>query len=103
MSQVCLSPFERARNAVSRVLQAMQAPGTGVSLSAAMGKSESEISRIKNDRLEDAMVMVHHLGFKLVSADRVCVDRAELDMLRRSYCRMVQNQQAADKLFGDDE
>ena len=49
------------------------------------------------------MVVVHHLGFKLVSADRVCVDRSELEMLRRAYCRMVQNQQAADKLFGDDE
>jgi hypothetical protein len=81
----------------------MQGLGTGVSLAVAMGKSESEVSRIKNDRLEDVLLLVHHLGFKLVQSDRVCVQRDELNMLRQTYVRVVQNEQAAAQLFGVDE
>jgi hypothetical protein len=103
MPPLCPSPLERSRNAVSRVLQAMQVPGMGVSLAASLGKSESEISRIKNDRLEDVMALVHHLGFKLVSNDKVCVQKDELNMLRQTYARAVQNQHMAEQLFGGDE
>jgi hypothetical protein len=103
MSQLCLSPLERSRNAHGRVLQAMQATGTGVALSIAMGKSEATISRIKNDQLEDVLALLYHLDFKIVTGSKVCVDVGELNMLRQTYSRAVQNEKLAAQLFGGDE
>ena len=88
---------------MSSVLQAMKVPGTGVSLAMSMGKSEATISRIKNEHLEDVLLLVSHLGFKLVSNDKVCVQKDELNMLRQTYARAVQNQHMAEQLFGGDE
>ena len=81
----------------------MKPAGTGVSLAMAIGKSEASISRIKNEQLEDVMLLVSHLGFKLVSNDRVCIQKDELNMLRQTYARAVQNEQTAALLFGGDE
>lgn len=103
MSEVSISPVERSRNAYSRFLQRMQDPGRGVALAATLGVSESTISRIKSDKVEDALLVIYCCGFKLVSTEKVCVDQDELRMLRQSYARAVQNEAIAQQLFGGDE
>ena len=103
MSEVLISPLERSRKAHARILQAMQVTGTGAALAVAMGTSESSISRLKNEALESALALIYHLGFKLVEADKVCVQRDELNMLRNHYARTVAMQAKAAELFGDVE
>ena len=81
----------------------MGTPGKGGAVAVAMGVSDTTVSRIKTDHLEGAMALLYHLGFKVVEADRVCVKQDELQMLRRTYCRVVENEVTARQLFGDEE
>jgi len=99
----CLFPAEKARAAHSRVLQRLGMPGTATALAVALGTSDSTISQLKNERLEDVMGMLYALGYKVVSADRVCVQRDELQMLRTFYARAVTSEELSARLFEDDE
>lgn len=85
------------------VLQRLQEPGMGVALAATLGVSESTVSRMKTDHLEGVLAFLYAAGFKLVAQGKVCVDAAELNMLRKAYVRAVQNEQLAAQLFGGDE
>jgi len=58
MNELSLSPSERARNAHSRVLQALSPNGTARKIAESLGTSETTISRIKG-----------------VPFDQVCVNR----------------------------
>lgn len=68
-----------------------------------MGISETTVSRIKNERLGECMAFLYACGFKVVSADRICVSADELRMLRAFYARAVNQEELAARLFGDDE
>lgn len=103
MSEVSISPIERSRNAYSRFLQRMQVSGMGVAAAATLGISESTISRIKGEKVEDALALLYACGFKVVTSEKICVDRDELRMLRQSYVRVVQNESIANQLFGGEE
>lgn len=103
MASLTVGPLERARDAHARVLTALQKPGTQAALAAVLGASEPTISRIKNERLEESIAFLYALGFKLVPQGKVCVDASEIQMLRRAYARVVQNEAVAAQLFGDDE
>jgi hypothetical protein len=103
MSLLSHSPLESARKAYSRVLQALQEPGSQVALAKAMGTSESTISRLKNESLENALALIYQCGFKLVSADRVCVDPGALDFMRRTTVRAMAQEDMARQLFEEDE
>lgn len=72
MPELSQTPSERARKAHSRVLQAMQEPGTARHLAQVLGVSEATVSRIKTEQLENALTLVAHLGFKVVPADMRC-------------------------------
>jgi hypothetical protein len=100
MTELSLAPAERARKAHSRVLQSLQPAGTQVAVAAVLGVSESTVSRIKNDRLEEVLFFLYASGWKLVEADKVCVQREELAMLRGFYARAVKE---SAQLFEDDE
>lgn len=103
MTELSVHPLERARKALARVFQQMQTPGKGGALAAMLGTSDSSISRIKNEHMESVLCVLYSLGFKLVSEDKICVSKDELHMLRQTYARAVQNEQAAAHLFGGDE
>jgi AraC-like DNA-binding protein len=72
MSELSQTPAERARKAFSTVLQAMQDPGTQRNVAQVLGVSESTVSRIKTEKLEDAITLLYHLGFKCVSSEMKC-------------------------------
>lgn len=82
------------------VLQRLQEPEMGVALAASLGVSESTVSRLKTDQLENVLALLYALGFKLVQQGQVCVDAGEIHMLRQAYARAVQNEQVAAQLFG---
>lgn len=75
MTELSSTPAERSRKAHSAVLQAMQDAGTARNVAVALGVSESTVSRIKTEKLEDAIALLYQLGFKVVDASRVCVAR----------------------------
>lgn len=72
MGQLSITPSERARKAHAKVLQALAEPGTQKTLATVMGTSETTISRIKTEKLEDAITLIAHLGFKVVPGDMQC-------------------------------
>lgn len=86
MPPASLTPAERARKALSIVLQRLQPDGTQVHLALALGVSESTITRRK-EGLEDSLQLVAHLGLKLVDEANVCVPDWEIRMLRKAYAR----------------
>jgi len=75
----------------------------GVAISAALGVSESTVSRIKTEHVEHVLSFLYALGFKLVSQDKVCSDLNEIQMLRQTYARAVRDEYVAARLFGGDE
>lgn len=90
MSAVSILPAERARKGVSLVLQRMETAGTGAQLAVSMGVSETTISRIKNERLEETLLLMAHLGLKCVPTSFRCVDQATYDFLTATHQRVMQ-------------
>lgn len=72
MNELGATPAERARKAHSRVLQAMEDPGTARTVAQVLGVSESTVSRIKSEKLQDAITLMCHLGFKIVPQGMRC-------------------------------
>lgn len=95
------TPQERSRKAFARVLQVMGEPGRQVALAATLGTSESTISRLKTERLEDVLTLLYALGFKVVSGDKICIEGDALEFMRRVTSRALANE--CSKLWEDDE
>ncbi|GEM_PF-5121350 len=96
MSEVSDSAHERSRKAHSQVLQGMKEIRQAA-IAAAMGVSESTVSRIKNDDLEACIQFLYHAGWKVVPQDYQCVPeiqaRAWFDSHRREVERMQDTEQ----------
>lgn len=90
MSQVSKSPGETARKAMQKVLQRLQEPGKAGSVAVAMGVSDSTISRIKTERMEEVLNLLAHLGLKVVPADYKCVEPAAYAFLTQTHQRVMQ-------------
>lgn len=72
MAELSRTPAEKARKAYSSVLQSMQEAGTQRNVAQILGVSEATVSRIKTEKLEDAVTLLYHLGFKVVPSDARC-------------------------------
>ena len=92
MTTALLSPGESARKAASAVLQALAKPGTQGAIATAMGVSDSTISRIKNERLDEVLLLISYAGFKLVPREYKCVRPEAYDFLTRTFA-IVQAEQ----------
>lgn len=90
MSAVSIPPAERARKAVQTVLQSLQEPGTAAGIAVAMGVSETTVSRIKNERIEEALLFLAHLGYKMVPTEYRCVNSAAYEFLTQTHNRVMQ-------------
>lgn len=71
-SELSATPAEKARKAFAAVLRATQETGTQRNVAQVLGVSEATVSRIKTEKLEDAITLLYHLGFKVVSGDMHC-------------------------------
>lgn len=72
MSELSSTPSEKARKAFASVLQSMQEVGTQRNVAQVLGVSEATVSRIKTEKLEDAITLLYHLGFKVVGGEMKC-------------------------------
>lgn len=82
------TPACRAKKAQSLVLQRLAA-ATQTAVAAAMGTSESTINRIKTERLEEVLLMLAHLGLKVVPADFRCVNPEAYAFLTSTHERVM--------------
>lgn len=82
------TPTERAQQAQTMVLQRL-ATATQSATAAAMGVSESTINRIKTERMEEVLLMLAHLGLKVVPAEFRCVDPEAYAFLTRTHERVM--------------
>lgn len=89
MPKVSTVPAERARKGVQLALQALQEPGKAGAVAASMGVSDSTVSRIKTERLEEVVLFLSHLGLKVVPAEFKCVDPSAYEFLVRSHTRVM--------------
>lgn len=103
MDTLSASPTERARKAYSRVLQSLQEPGSQVALARAMGKSESTISRLKNESLPQCLEVLCHCGFDITPEDAHPIDRSSLDFMRRVTAWVLSKPEIAGQMFGEIE
>ena len=93
------TPAERARKAYARVLQSIQEPGSQVALARAMGRSESTISRLKNDALPSCLELLCYCGFDLVPEDAQPIDRSTVDFMRRVTAWVMSKPVVAQQMF----
>lgn len=103
MPEASHNQIERSRKARARVLQALARPGSQADLARVLGRSESDISRIKNSNLDGVLELIYGLGFKVVSADKVSVKRDALDFMREAVGKALLDKDMAERLFGDEE
>lgn len=84
-------------------MQATQDAGTQRNVAIAMGVSESTVSRIKTEKLEDAIALLYQLGFKVVEQSRVCVDRPKYQAMVTIARAAMADEDTACKLIWDGE
>lgn len=89
MSAVSNAPPETARKGVQLALQRLQEGGKAGAVATAMGVSDSTVSRIKTERLEEVVLLLAHLGLKIVPADFKCVNPDAYAFLTRTHERVM--------------
>lgn len=89
MVEVSKSPAETARKGVQLALQRLQEPAKAGAIATAMGISESTVSRIKTERLEEVITALAHLGLKVVPADFKCVNPEAYAFLTSTHERVM--------------
>lgn len=84
------TPSETARKGVSLALQRLQEAGKAGAVAAAMGLSDSTVSRLKTERMEEVIGFLAHLGLKVVPTEFKCVDAAAYAFLTTTHQRLMQ-------------
>lgn len=89
MPQVSKTPAETTRKGVQLALQALQEGGKAGAVAVAMGVSDSTVSRIKTERLEEVVAFLAHLGLKVVPTEFKCVDPSAYAFLTTTHQRVM--------------
>lgn len=92
MQSVSMPPSERARKIASLVLQRVTRDASQVAIAAAIGVSESTISRmLAPEHLDKVALMLAHAGLKVVAVEAICVDRRMYERVRlhAELCRQA--------------
>ena len=86
MSELSNAPAETARKMQTLILKQLQEPGRAVAISTITGISESAVSRIKNDHLENICQILAHAGLKVVPSDSYTISPDKLHALAVLAC-----------------
>lgn len=82
MPAVLISPPERARKISCTVLQRVQRDASQVAIAAAMGTSESTVSRmLQPEQLDKFALMLAHAGLKVVPVEMQCFPQEKVQAL----------------------
>lgn len=84
------SVAETTRKGVQLALQRLQEPGKAGAVAAAMGVSDSTVSRIKTERMEEVVDFLAHLGLKVVPVEFKCVNAEAYAFLTQTHERLMQ-------------
>lgn len=101
MSKASAPAPETARKGVRLALQRLQEPGKATSVAESMGVSDSTVSRIKTERMEEVIVLLAHLGLKVVPAEFKCVDPAAYAFLTTTHEKVMRR--APELIWEQDE
>ena len=89
MSASSRPPAETARKGVQLAFQALQEPGKAGAVAVSMGVSDSTVSRLKTERMEEVVLFLAHLGLKVVPAEFKCVDPEAYAFLTKTHERVM--------------
>lgn len=89
MAALSRPPAETARKGQQLALQRLQEPARAVAVASAMGLSESTVSRLKNERMEEVILFLAHFGLRVVPAEFKCVDPTAYAFLVATHQRVV--------------
>lgn len=103
MDTLSASPNERARKSHAAVLQALAPQGTQAAIAVAMGVSEAQISRMKNEQLEHICLLLAYAGMKVVSSDKVCVNREAYESMSYIASKAMADRDISKRLIWEDE
>jgi hypothetical protein len=95
------TPLERARKGVQLALRALQEPGKAGALAVSMGISDSTVSRIKTERLEEVLLFLSHLGIKCVPSEYQCVDPKTFAAFEVLFAKAMSQTTPAKLIFED--
>lgn len=82
MSNLAADPVLRARKISSTVIKSMHDGTSQAAVAAAMGMSESTVSRFISDHLDKFALVLAHTGLKVVPADATFFDPEYVQALR---------------------
>lgn len=103
MSASSRSPAERARKIVSTVLQRVQRQHTQAAIAAELGKSDSTVSRLLSEHLENLSLVLAHSGLKVVDVEAVCVDKNIYASMAHIASKAMADPEVAEKLVWEDD
>lgn len=86
----------------STVLQALADPGRQVAIAAAMGVSESTVSRLKNDHLDSLCKLLAHSGLKIVPVEVKCFAPEKVDALLTLAKAHLAGVESSDEMVWED-
>lgn len=94
-------PALRARRIAAAVLQAAQRESTQAAIAAAMGVSESTISRLLSDHLDKFANVLAHAGLKVVDSSFRCVDARTFQAFEVLFEKAMRQTTPARLIFED--
>ncbi|MBP6897326.1 MAG: hypothetical protein KBC94_23160 [Pseudacidovorax sp.] len=83
------------------VARALAEPGRAAAVATLMGLSESTVSRIRNERVDEVLLFLAHLGLKVVPSDFQCVDQKTFGAFQVLWERAMSQTSAARLIFED--
>lgn len=99
-----LTPSERARKISVVISQRVQRDATQAAIAAALGASESTVSRmLAPEHLDKLALLLAHAGLKVVPVERVCVDQRMYEAMTNIASRAMADTEVAQRLVWGDE
>lgn len=99
MAEFLPTPTEKARKALAAVLQVLKNNGKQGQVATALGVSDSTMSRLVNDHMEQVIAVLYHAGFKCVSQDMHCYPSQDVEAWYAAYKKQIQHAETAAQLF----
>lgn len=89
MSELFTNPLDKARKAVAAVFQVLKTGGKQGQIATCIGMSDAAMSRFTNEQLEQAIVILYHAGFKVVSQEMHCYPAKDVEAWYATYKRVM--------------
>jgi hypothetical protein len=95
-----MSPRDRARLGYSLFLKKMAEVNAG-DVATLMNVSDSKVSGLKTEKMEECIALLAHIGLKVVPTEHVCMSRDAHTFLTASHARIVKC--APQLLWGEED